>query len=102
MLYHRSLHIQEESDMARSHSGQRRLARSDVVARGLLAFFLTLALGVTATPPSAADDALEARRLVEKSQLTIESFMADNEIEAIRALMTKARGVFIAPQVLNS
>jgi len=38
---------------------------------------------------------------VEKSQLTIESFMADNEIEAIRDLMTKARGVFIAPQVLK-
>ena len=87
--------------MARSHSGQRRMMRSDVVARGLLAFFLTLALVVTAIPPSAADDALDARQLVEKSQLTIESFMTDQEIEAIRDLITKARGVFIAPQVLK-
>ena len=87
--------------MARSHSGQRRMARSAVVTRGLLAFFLTLALVVTATPPSAADDALDARQLVEKSQLTIESFMTDNEIEAVRDLITKARGVFIAPQVLK-
>jgi len=101
MLDHRSLHIQEESDMAWSHAGQRRMARSDVVARGLLAVVFTLALVVTATPPAAADDALDARQLVEKSQLTIESFMADNEIEAIRDLMTKARGVFIAPQVLK-
>jgi SH3 domain-containing YSC84-like protein 1 len=87
--------------MARSHSGQRRTARSDVVARGLLVFFLMLALALTATQSAAADDALEARQLVEKSQLVIESFMADNEIEAIRDLMTKARGVFIAPQVLK-
>src|SRR5215211_840357 len=101
MLDHRSLHIQEESDMARSHAGQRRMARSDVVARGLLAFGLTLALVVTAAQSSAADETLEARQLVEKSQLTIESFIADNEIEAIRDLMTKARGVFIAPQVLK-
>jgi lipid-binding SYLF domain-containing protein len=81
--------------------GQRRMARSDVVARGLLVFFLTLALALTATQSAAADDALEARQLVEKSQLVIESFMADNEIEAIRDLMTKARGVFITPQVLR-
>jgi lipid-binding SYLF domain-containing protein len=77
------------------------MARSDIMARGLLAVFLTLALVVTVTQPSAADDVLEAQQLVEKSQLTIESFMADNEIEAIRNLMTKAKGVFISPQVLK-
>jgi SH3 domain-containing YSC84-like protein 1 len=87
--------------MARSHSGERRRARSGVVARGLLAAILTLALAIIAAQPAAADDALDARQLVEKSQLTLESFMADNEIEAIRDLMTKARGVYIAPQVLK-
>jgi lipid-binding SYLF domain-containing protein len=71
------------------------------MARGLLAFALALMWVVTATLPVAADDALDARQLVEKSQLTIESFMADTEIESIRNLMTKARGVFIAPQVLK-
>jgi lipid-binding SYLF domain-containing protein len=60
-----------------------------------------LALLATAVQPSAADDALEARQLVEKAQLTIESFVTDTQIEAIRDLMTKARGVFIAPQVLK-
>jgi SH3 domain-containing YSC84-like protein 1 len=87
--------------MARSHAGPRQLARADVVARGLLAFVFTLVLVVTATPPAAADEGLDARQLVEKSQLTIESFMVDQEIEAIRELLTKARGVFIAPQVLK-
>jgi SH3 domain-containing YSC84-like protein 1 len=87
--------------MARSHAGQRRMARSDVMTRGLLACWLTLVLVVTAPPPAAADEALDARQLVEKSQLTLESFMADLEIEAMHDLMTKARGVFIAPQVLK-
>jgi SH3 domain-containing YSC84-like protein 1 len=86
--------------MARSRAG-RRLMPPDGVAKGLLACLLTLALIVLAAQPSAADEALDARQLVEKSQLTIESFMTDNEIEAIRDLMTKARGVFIAPQVLK-
>jgi lipid-binding SYLF domain-containing protein len=95
------LHIQEESDMARSHSTQRPKVQPAVVVRGLLTFCLTLAVVVTATPPAAADDALDARQLAEKSQLTLQSFMADNEIEAIRDLITKARGVFIAPQVLK-
>ena len=101
MLYDMSLHIPEGSDMAQFQSGQRGMARSNVVARGVLGFCLSLALLVTATPPLAADDALDARQLVEKAQLTIQSFMADNEIEAIRDLMTKARGVYIAPQVLK-
>jgi SH3 domain-containing YSC84-like protein 1 len=87
--------------MVRSHAGQRRLARMDGVARGQLACYLTLALMVAAAPPATADEALEARHLVEKAQLTIESFMTDHEIEAMRDLMTKARGVFIAPQVLK-
>jgi SH3 domain-containing YSC84-like protein 1 len=77
------------------------MARSDVMTRGLLACWLTLVLVVTAPPPAAADEALDARQLVEKSQLTLESFMADLEIEAMHDLMTKARGVFIAPQVLK-
>jgi lipid-binding SYLF domain-containing protein len=75
--------------------------RTSIVARGLLAVVLTLAMTVVAAPPAAADDALDARQLVEKSQMTIESFLADNELEALRDLMNKARGVFIAPQVLK-
>jgi lipid-binding SYLF domain-containing protein len=62
---------------------------------------LVLIFVVTAGQASAADDALEAKQLVEKAQLTIESFMADTEIQAMRDLMTKAKGVYIAPQVLR-
>jgi lipid-binding SYLF domain-containing protein len=87
--------------MARSPAGRRLMAPPDGVAKGLLACFLALVSVVAAAQPSAADEALDARQLVEKSQLTMDSFMTDNEIQAIRDLMTKARGVFIAPQVLK-
>jgi SH3 domain-containing YSC84-like protein 1 len=87
--------------MARSPAGRRLMAPPDGATKGLLACFLALVLVVAAAQPSAADEALDARQLVEKSQLTMDSFMTDNEIQAIRDLMTKARGVFIAPQVLK-
>jgi SH3 domain-containing YSC84-like protein 1 len=82
-------------------SGQGRLAHTHVVVKGLAVLLLTLAFVVTTGQQSAADDLLDAKQLVEKSQLTIESFVADVNIEAIRDLMTKAKGVFIAPQVLK-
>lgn len=82
-------------------SGQSRIAHTHVVLRGLAALLLTLAFVVTTGQPSAADDLLDAKQLAEKSQLTIESFVADINIEAIRNLMRDAKGVFIAPQVLK-
>jgi SH3 domain-containing YSC84-like protein 1 len=82
-------------------SGQGRMARTCVVSRGLPALVLTLAFVFAMGQPSAADDLLEAKQLVEKAQLTIESFVADTNIQAIRDLMRDAKGVFIAPQVLK-
>jgi lipid-binding SYLF domain-containing protein len=82
--------------------GQSRIGHSHVVSKGVVALLLTLAFVVTTVGQSwAADDALEARQLVEKAQLTMESFMADTEIQAIRDLITQAKGVYIAPQVLR-
>jgi lipid-binding SYLF domain-containing protein len=83
------------------HSGQRSIGPTHV-SRGTIALLLTLAFVVSMVgQPSAADDALEARQLVEKAQLTMESFMADTEIQAIRDLIPQAKGVYIAPQVLR-
>ena len=56
---------------------------------------------IAAIPASAANDALEARQLVEKAQLTMESFAADSNMGAVRDLLATAKGVFIAPQVLK-
>jgi hypothetical protein len=70
-------------------------------ARGIAAIGLMMACLVAVAQSSAADDALEARQLVEQAQLTIESFAADSNMGAVRDLLTKARGVFIAPKVLR-
>lgn len=45
-----------------------------------------------------AKDAREAQQLVEKAKLTVESFAADQATgNAVRDLIKKAKGVYIAP-----
>ncbi|MGH6780640.1 MAG: lipid-binding SYLF domain-containing protein [Sphingomonadaceae bacterium] len=52
--------------------------------------------------PSMADDAQDARHLVDKARLTLESFMADKDLgPGVRSLMKRAKGVLIYPQVLK-
>jgi SH3 domain-containing YSC84-like protein 1 len=51
--------------------------------------------------PAYANDKQEAAQLVDKSRLTLDSFMADTHMGAFRDLLKKAEGVFIAPQVLK-
>ena len=55
------------------------------------------------TSPSAAraDDATDARHLVERAKITFDSFMIKNDLISLRDLLKKAKGVFIAPQVLR-
>ena len=69
----------------------------------LLAVAIISAFGITvANPaPAAADDSLDARHLVEKSKLTFDTFVASREMDAFRNLLKRARGVFIAPQVVK-
>ena len=50
----------------------------------------------------AAKDAREAQQLVEKAKLTVESFTADQATgKAVRDLIKKAKGVYVAPEVLR-
>jgi SH3 domain-containing YSC84-like protein 1 len=72
-----------------------------VAWRGMAMSLVMLLSLIAAIPASAADDALEARQLVEKAQLTMESFAADSNMGAVRDLLATAKGVFIAPQVLK-
>src|SRR5438552_3342510 len=51
--------------------------------------------------PARADDAMDARQLVEKAKLTFESVIVAPEMDALRDLMKGAKGVFVAPQVLR-
>ncbi len=61
-----------------------------------LAGVLTLVPG-----PAAADNAMEARHLVEKAQQTLENFSTAPEMEGFRSMIKNARGIFIAPQILK-
>jgi lipid-binding SYLF domain-containing protein len=69
----------------------------------IAALSICLLVALTAALPgrAAADDALEARHLVEKSVLTLETFAKAPEMEALRDLIKDARGVFVAPQILK-
>jgi SH3 domain-containing YSC84-like protein 1 len=51
--------------------------------------------------PARADDAQDARQLVEKSKLTVETFQADPNMGSLRDLAKKAKGMLILPQMLR-
>jgi lipid-binding SYLF domain-containing protein len=57
-------------------------------------------LAIVAVPAS-ADDKQDAAQLVEKAQLTLQSFMIDSSMEAFRDLIKDAKGVLIVPQLLK-
>jgi len=68
---------------------------------GRLAVVLLVA-GLAAIPAAAgADEALDARQLVDKARLTFESVIVAPEMDALRDLIPRARGVFVAPQILR-
>ena len=68
--------------------------------RCVAAMLMVAGLAALATP-ARADDAMDARQLVEKAKLTFQSMIVAAEMDALRDLMKSARGVFIAPQVLR-
>jgi lipid-binding SYLF domain-containing protein len=62
---------------------------------------LTTAMTIDAKP-AAADDARDAQQLVDKARLTFDSFLADKHMgDALRALVKKAKGILVYPQVLR-
>ena len=71
----------------------------------LLGALLALAMAATiliSPEPAMADDALDARQLVDKSRLTFENFMADKDLgPSVRSLVKRAKGVLIYPQLLK-
>lgn len=59
---------------------------------------LLLGLG----PSVWADDAQDATQLVEKSRMTFDAFIADNDMgPALRSLVKGAKGVLVYPQILR-
>ncbi len=59
-------------------------------------------LSVAAVPRVWANDAQDARQLVDKARLTFESFQSDPQLgPGLRDIVRKAKGVMIDPQVLR-
>jgi len=68
----------------------------------LMANLLTLSvLGSIPGQALASDPKQDALQLVEKSRMTLESFISDGNMGAFNDLIRQAKGVFIAPQVLK-
>ena len=60
------------------------------------------AVGAVPAAGDAAKDARDAQQLVERARLTVESFAADETVgKPVRNLIKKAKGVYIAPDVLR-
>jgi lipid-binding SYLF domain-containing protein len=66
---------------------------------------IALALGgllLGMRPSVWADDAQDATQLVEKSRMTFDAFIADNDMgPALRSLVKGAKGVLVYPQILR-
>jgi SH3 domain-containing YSC84-like protein 1 len=77
---------------------------SAAVLRMLAAAVVVAVSTVGALPAvgDAAKDARDAQQLVERARLTVESFAADDTVgKPVRDLIKKAKGVYIAPDVLR-
>jgi len=67
-----------------------------------MAVTATMALLLAAVPVRADDDAQEARQLVEKAKLTVETFQTDPNMGSLRDLAKKSKGMLILPQMLRA
>jgi lipid-binding SYLF domain-containing protein len=66
-----------------------------------LTFFLAATMIVTFTTPASADDRQDAAQLVEKAEMTLQSFMSDSSMENFRNLAKQAKGILVVPQLLK-
>ncbi|MGD0887054.1 MAG: lipid-binding SYLF domain-containing protein [Thermodesulfovibrionales bacterium] len=77
------------------------------VSEGISAWLITitilatLVMTVSGVLPAAADDAMDSKQLVEKAKLSFDKFVTAKDDQAFRDLLKKAKGVFIAPQILK-
>ena len=62
---------------------------------------LIVAVLVAMSMPAWADDAMDAKQLVERAKLSFEGMVVAPEMDGLRDLIRTAKGVFIAPQVLR-
>lgn len=64
-------------------------------------FFCLAGWGSIFPAAARADDAIQAKQLVQKAHMTLESFAGASEMEGFRSLMKDAQGIFVSPQILR-
>jgi SH3 domain-containing YSC84-like protein 1 len=73
-----------------------------IIVQFSLIFILVIAVSaISQAGPAFADEKQDARQLVEKARLTLESFVTDSNMGAFHDLIKNADAVLIAPQVLK-
>ena len=82
-------------------NGKRGMYRLAALGVTVLINVLAVAGLIAGPAPAFADDASEAQQLVEKAGLTFQNFAGDPNMGAFRDLVKRAKGVYIAPQVLR-
>ena len=83
----------------RTAPGSQRISNT---SRRWRASALVAALALAIAAPVSADDAMDAKQLVERARLTLDSFSADSMVgPPVKDYLKRAKGVFIAPQVLR-
>jgi lipid-binding SYLF domain-containing protein len=74
--------------------------RGWALTRGVVGVLAILCVAAGAMP-AFADDAADAKALVEKAKLTMDKFSTDPAMGGFRDAVKRAKGVFISPQVLR-
>ena len=82
--------------------GTRTVAAPRTLGSQVIAVTIASALLAAVTGPGWADEALETRQLVEQAKFAVESFETDPKMGTFRDLIKRAKGVFIAPQLLKA
>lgn len=79
------------------------ISRLSVCCVAVLCIFLFAPFGsfLPGPLPGCCDDGVQARQLVERARMTLESFAGAKEMEGFRSLMKDAQGIFVSPQVLR-
>jgi lipid-binding SYLF domain-containing protein len=66
-----------------------------------VALSLAAATMITLATPASADDRQEAVQIVEKAQMTLQSFMSDTSIKDFRDFAKRAKGILVIPRLLE-
>ncbi len=80
---------------------QRHVSWIGPVSLSLIGLLLSGVMMVALATPASADERQEAAQLVDRAQMTLQSFMSDSSMDAFRDLIKQAKGVLVVPQLLK-